>query len=851
MRKISTLVIVLSILLIGSTGLKAQYVTIPDANFRTWLTTNYPACMSGNQMDTTCAAIINEDSVEVANLSIADITGISYFDNLEYLKCSNNDLTFLPPLKNGLLTLIAEDNYLTTIQFPNSLVYLNAADNNIAIQPQWTPNLYKIYFDGNLLDSLTNLNPGVNLIYFTSNDLEYIDAFPSSVQYIIMGYNNLTSLPNLPNNLIELTLFSNPITTLPSLPSTLRKLVTSSCHQLTSIPTIPASLITLEMQDNPLITAVPALPLNIKGLFIGDNPQITTLSASLDFLITLDARNTNISVFPPMPLINSLTLNHTPIVQLPLINDSLISLRFDSTLVTCMPGYIKKVLLVLYFPSGITCLPREIEMGAGSESVPPRGAFPLCLPGNVNGCDVVFTHEGFIYRDLNSNCIDDITDPYILNTKVMAYNSGNLIEQFYATGGRYSFDFNNGTYDIQVDTSALPLYVTCPASGIQTSTINAVNPIDTGLDFGMECKPGFDVGVSSLTHLANQIFFPADTVDMYMYAGDMATFFGTNCNTQGLSGTVQVDILGNTAQYAGVWPNSMPPATTTPSSVIWNVSDFSTINPSTDFNFRVVVDSFATATDNVCFQVVVTPTAGDNYLPNNSFKMCYEVRTSYDPNDKAAYPAGDIDTAQEWLTYTIRFQNTGNAPAQYIHVDDTLDTDIDESSFRLLYTSHNPLNTTLTGRAVRFSFPNINLPDSVSNEPASHGMVQYSVKLKEGLPVNTVINNTANIYFDFNPPVVTNTTVNTITIPDGLPAPLSNLAFAIMPNPAHNTVTVQLQNITANTTLKVFDILGAVVKQQTIQQATTFMDISALLSGIYFVQVETANGRGVKKLVVQ
>ena len=54
-----------------------------------------------------------------------------------------------------------------------------------------------------------------------------------------------------------------------------------------------------------------------------------------------------------------------------------------------------------------------------------------------------------------------------------------------------------------------------------------------------------------------------------------------------------------------------------------------------------------------------------------------EIACAYDPNDKQAFPIGYTDdhlllqeTEQEFL---IRFQNTGNAPAQDIRIQDTLD----------------------------------------------------------------------------------------------------------------------------------------------------------------------------------
>ena len=92
---------------------------------------------------------------------------------------------------------------------------------------------------------------------------------------------------------------------------------------------------------------------------------------------------------------------------------------------------------------------------------------------------------------------------------------------------------------------------------------------------------------------------------------------------------------------------------------------------------------------------------------------------------------------------------------------DTLDANLDVSSFELLAYSVQPV-VQIIGNVARFNFPNINLPDSNSNEPGSHGFVQFRIKLKNGLQLHTAISNTSYIYFDFNSPVQTNTVVDTL-----------------------------------------------------------------------------------------
>ena len=147
---------------------------------------------------------------------------------------------------------------------------------------------------------------------------------------------------------------------------------------------------------------------------------------------------------------------------------------------------------------------------------------------------------------------------------------------------------------------------------------------------------------------------------------------------------------------------------------------------------------------------------------------------SYDPNDKlVARPNEtqqmffndvsylDID-AIEKLTYTVRFQNTGTAPAQNIYILDTLSSNLNWSSFSLIESSH-PMQVVNLGNGIlRFEFSQIWLADSTTNEEASHGHLVYSISENASIlgQAGIEIENTAYIFFDWNEAIVTNTTYN-------------------------------------------------------------------------------------------
>ncbi|MCS6821624.1 MAG: T9SS type A sorting domain-containing protein [Microscillaceae bacterium] len=111
---------------------------IPDANFRAWLVSNYPACMVTSKIDnlprlnTNCNAVQNAVSVNITGQNISNLDGIQFFTSLQTLNASNNNLNTLPMLSNTLQTLNISQNQFTTLPvLPSGLLNLNLANNAI------------------------------------------------------------------------------------------------------------------------------------------------------------------------------------------------------------------------------------------------------------------------------------------------------------------------------------------------------------------------------------------------------------------------------------------------------------------------------------------------------------------------------------------------------------------------------------------------------------------------------------------------------------------------------------------------------------------------------------------------
>lgn len=224
------------------------------------------------------------------------------------------------------------------------------------------------------------------------------------------------------------------------------------------------------------------------------------------------------------------------------------------------------------------------------------------------------------------------------------------------------------------------------------------------------------------------------------------------------------------------------------------------------------------------------------------------VLCSYDPNDKTVFPMGVTDEnlvlMNEPLSYTIRFQNTGNDYAKNVVVIDTLSSALDLETFEVVAASHNLKTNYTSDGVVEFRFDDIMLLDSTTNEPESHGFVKYRIKAKKDLPDNTVIENTAHIYFDYNPAVVTNTTMNTMTYTilkneesTAIEVPY-NATVKLYPNPIRDYSVLEFDNAGNDLfQLTISDVTGKIIN--TMQTSgNSFIVGKGLDKGIYLYSLK-------------
>ncbi len=243
--------------------------------------------------------------------------------------------------------------------------------------------------------------------------------------------------------------------------------------------------------------------------------------------------------------------------------------------------------------------------------------------------------------------------------------------------------------------------------------------------------------------------------------------------------------------------------------------------------------------------------------------FCQQNIGAHDPNEKIGFPAGLTDQGfieqEQSLQYLIRFQNTGTDTAFNITVRDTLSVLLDPASVEILASS-SPCQLRLTPSGVLlYSFENILLPDSNINEPASHGFVQFRIRQQPDNPFGSAIHNRAAIYFDYNAPVLTNTTLHTVGIPvvTAIKQPIMPLATVqCSPNPFHTTTILTLKNapsIPGGFLLELFDTAGKQQRQWKFNGEQFTLQRGDLPNGMYNYVVKMADGKivGSGSVVVQ
>jgi len=509
-------------------------------------------------------------------------------------------------------------------------------------------------------------------------------------------------------------------------------------------------------------------------------------------------------------------------------NGQTVEMTASSTIIPNHPYHIKLVVA----DRSDNAYDSAVFIKAGSfTSGPPECADKINLvafvDSNNNGTqdsgEANFSYGSFVIQQNNTGPISNINSPFGTYT-VYDANSSNTYDFSFSLDSEYATYYSAGTTSFNDVNIAL-------GSGTQT------------LYFPITLVNGYnDVTVSIVPVSAQRPGFTYTNKIVYRNLGVTATS-GTISFTKDPNITItsvsQSGIVSNANGFTYDFTNLTPYETrfinvtmSVPAIPVVNINDVLTNN------------------------VNISAPSGDINLSNNAFSNAQIVVASYDPNDKMESHGDKIQfnqfSADDYLYYTIRFQNEGTANAIDVRIEDLLDSKIDETSIRMISASHNYLMHRVNNQII-WKFDYINLPPALSNEELSKGYVFFKVKLKPGFAIGDIIPNTAEIYFDTNPAIITNT-FNTEFVTALSTLGFESGNFVVFPNPASNFVQINLQNNSQSiNSVVIYDVLGKEVKSiSNIDSNQVQVNTSNLSSGIYMIEVTTDNGlKQVKKLVIK
>lgn len=434
---------------------------------------------------------------------------------------------------------------------------------------------------------------------------------------------------------------------------------------------------------------------------------------------------------------------------------------------------------------------------------------------------------GLVYNDANNNHQVDNGETGISNVHVILTSAnGNVLNAYTNANGEYCVTVPAGTYTITVITNnnlgtVTPTSITVTVAAGGNSQHN---------DFGIYYQQGggCNLSIQITPHTTITAGFPAWYDLQVCNVGSVVT-----------SGTVNLFFdPALTFNYAQPAQTSFNNSTHTAS---WNINNLApgscqgiwvSLTADTTIQINQFIFTLANVTTNGCNDVDQT---------NNVDTVHQAVTGSWDPNNKLVLPAGEgADgkiTATQELTYTVNFQNTGNAPAVNVVVRDMIDDDLDLETFRMIGASH-PYAMQFNGREAIWKFSAIMLPDSTTNEPASHGYVSFAIQPNAGLAEGTQLNNTADIYFDYNTAIVTNTTKNTIDYALSVEhLQNENVTITLMPNPFKDYTSIKIEGENTSYQLKVYDMLGKLIRQDVTTNNIFSIQRESLSAGVYMYQV--------------
>ena len=653
-------------------------------------------------------------------------------------------------------------------------------------------------------------NLGVRIKIDSNSNNEIDESEALQVSYLDVSFSNISSLVGVNSflNLTYLTCNNN----------SLSSINVDSLSQLVSIGVRNNQLTTLNLTNNLNLFSIYAQFNLLTSLTFGSN--IINLICQNNLLTNID-----ISSCKSMSSVN---LDNNNLLQLNLKNGKLVNL---SNLTNGDPD-IMNVIFANNPSVKYVCSEFDISND------------PYIIDNNYTNCVFnsycSFTPGGIFntiaganqYNNNNSNCNN--SNPIFQNQRVNISDGINLAATFSNNLGNYLFN-------VQQPNLTLTPYFENPSYFVATPAFANINfPINNNLTQTQD----FCITPNGVHNDLEIVIVPVvaragfDSKYQLVYK---------NKGNQTLSGTINLTFDDVKTDFV----SSLPIVDSqTLSNLSWNYSNlfpFETriIDLVLNINSPIEIPSL-NAGDILNFTATINPITGDDLPLDNVFNLNQIVVNSYDPNQITCLEGDSQNPSEigEYLHYNVQFENTGNADAINVVVKDIIDSDkYDINTLQVLHSSNN-VRTDIKSNIVEFIFENINLARKSGNPPVGgHGDVLFKMKTKPTLNNGDSVLNKANIYFDYNFPIITNDAITTF-------ATLSNLIFkidesvSVYPNPTNSKININANNNVKS--IEMYDTQGRIL--ETVLNANR-LDISNKTNGIYFLKITTDKGSKIEKII--
>lgn len=767
--------------------------------------------------------------LEVYLSNISSLEGIQYFTNLTYLICEANQITSLNISNNTALQFLnCAQNQLTNLNVDgnpslmalhcsqNQISSLNLTNNNALQILDCSSNQITNLNVSSAAGTLTNLNCGSNQI----SNLNVSNN--SSLLHLDCSYNQLTSL-NLDNTLALTKLYcnNNHLSSLIVSGKTTLQFLNCSHNQISNlnVNNTPAlysivcnhNLLTnLNLNSSSNLNYLICFSNQLTSLNISNNILLNTLECHVNHLTSLDTSNNY--------ALQTLHCQGNQLTTLFIKNNKNENVYFDSNPNLSYICADDDQLIAIQTKINDYGYTTTCHVNSYCSFVPGGTCYSIqgtsTLDGNNNGCDstdLVLANQHFTITDGNA--------------------TGGL---FANSSGNYTFSVQNGTHTITpvfenpdyFNASPTSATVTFPATASPFEQNFCITP--NGVHHNVEitllpltvARPGFNATYKLVyKNTGNQI---ENGTVAFSYSNEDAfdsVSFAPSYTSQNLE-------LG-LRTFSWNYSNLLPLETRT-ILVVLNLNGPTEIPALNSGDFLSISCAITTITT-------------DEVIENNTSGIKQIVVNAVDPNDKTCLegPTVTPDMVNKYVHYLIRFENTGTYSAENIVVKDIIDTTkYDISTLTPIDGSHAFETRISNTNKVEFIFNNINLP---FNDANNDGYVAFKIKTKPTLVLGDSFSNLANIYFDYNFPIITNTATTTIQTL-GTPTFDFDTYITMYPNPVKNEITLVAKNEMEILSVEIYNTLGQLILVVANAENTTPINVSELLLGTYFVKINSNKG---------